>query len=276
MKTPAATGIKSAFVETPTGDYVRILRAGEGPIPVVFVHGWPACGRSYWPFLIHPGMRRACRIVAPDLPGFGQTRESAGPLTIERLARALCAVVESEFDRPCILVGASFGGRVALEAAALRPKLFSRMMLLAPLLHAGHANRNCVVRILRGFPRAARTLLRPPFTWAAGVWVLMRSIQTAGPGPKTWRHGIPMARDISHMRLQSSELASAVPDGRPLLTRLRVPTELWYGDRDWLLDVSDYESIPPRTGLTIRRLAGAGHGLQFSHVQQIVEAIVAR
>ena len=64
-------------------------------------------------------------VVAPDLRGFGQR-----PMGTEPFAHA--RDVEALLDGPAAVVGASLGGRVALELAVLRPDLVDRLVLIAP------------------------------------------------------------------------------------------------------------------------------------------------
>jgi 3-oxoadipate enol-lactonase len=65
------------------------------------------------------------RVLAPDLRGFGER-----PLQLEPFSYARDA--EQLLDGPTAVVGASLGGRVALELALLRPDLVERLVLIAP------------------------------------------------------------------------------------------------------------------------------------------------
>src|SRR5262245_28608311 len=108
---------------------IEILEAGEGP-PLLFLHS--AGGIYAWEGIL-PLLARNFHVYAPLLPGFGQ---STG---LDRL--------EDQFDlfllgfdiidalgieRPYI-VGESFGGWMAAEMAALRPREIGRLALAAPV-----------------------------------------------------------------------------------------------------------------------------------------------
>ena len=54
------------------------------------------------------------RVIAPDLRGFGERRLEPAPFSNVRDA-------EAALDGPAAVVGASLGGRVALELAVHRP-----------------------------------------------------------------------------------------------------------------------------------------------------------
>ena len=61
-------------------------------------------------------------VVAPDLPGFGQTPEPTGPFSF----------VDSVVSHlPAALVGNSMGGRVALNAALAFPERVPKLVLIA-------------------------------------------------------------------------------------------------------------------------------------------------
>jgi 3-oxoadipate enol-lactonase len=65
------------------------------------------------------------RVLAPDLPGFGD--EELEPPTVDYVGFAARLL-----DDPAAVVGCSFGGRVALELAGSHPELVSKLVLVAP------------------------------------------------------------------------------------------------------------------------------------------------
>jgi lipase len=69
-------------------------------------------------------------VVAPDLLGHGSSPYDP-PWSI---AAQLDAIVGTVGEQECMLVGHSFGGRLAFELAARRPALVSRLVLLDPAI----------------------------------------------------------------------------------------------------------------------------------------------
>lgn len=69
------------------------------------------------------------RVVRPDLRGFGETPMPGGSFSYVEDVVELLGTLDGG---PAVLVGASFGGRVALATAAARPDLVSRLVLLCP------------------------------------------------------------------------------------------------------------------------------------------------
>ncbi|MDD0860010.1 alpha/beta fold hydrolase [Arthrobacter alpinus] len=75
------------------------------------------------------------RVVAIDLPGFGDAAEPVEAMTMAQLGALLIEFVEAEnLGRP-VLVGHSMGTQVAAEAAAQRPDLFPELILVAPTVN---------------------------------------------------------------------------------------------------------------------------------------------
>jgi pimeloyl-ACP methyl ester carboxylesterase len=69
------------------------------------------------------------RVLAPDLPGFGDA--ALEPPTVDYVAFAAGLL-----DEAAAVVGCSFGGRVALELAGARPDLVRQLVLVAPGLES--------------------------------------------------------------------------------------------------------------------------------------------
>lgn len=117
---------------TPCGDGDMVWRIwGEGP-PLVLLHGnfgsW-----THWIRNIGPLSRRFT-VFAPDIPGFGESApapDQSTPAAIGRLvADGIAAVLPP--DTPFALVGFSYGGRMATEAALLLGDRVGMLVVVAP------------------------------------------------------------------------------------------------------------------------------------------------
>jgi pimeloyl-ACP methyl ester carboxylesterase len=266
--------IASVFEDVPGAGRARVLVAGEGREPLLLVHGWPACARVFWPLLTAPGLRARFRMLAPDLFGFGRSTLRAPRLTFAHEVEAVLAVARRA-GAPCLAVGTSFGARVLLEAVSEAPALFRRVVLLAPYLHRGLIESSVAGRLLARFPRQLRALHRPPWSLVTGLWAAAASLIASGVSASWARQAIPLIADVARMRAETVDLVGALPDGRPLLRELRVPLELWYGDRDRLLDTRELSGLAPLRGLTVVRVDGGGHALHDSHAPELAAALLA-
>jgi lipase len=102
---------------------------GEPGSPrVVCLHGVTSHGRHFAKLAEElPGFH----VLAPDLLGHGSSPYEP-PWSLDAHLGALVETVGAE---PAVLVGHSFGGRVAFELAARAPKLVPKLVLLDPALH---------------------------------------------------------------------------------------------------------------------------------------------
>jgi 3-oxoadipate enol-lactonase len=97
---------------------------GSGP-PVVLLHAG-VCDRRMWEPLL-PELAHRFLIIRPDFRGFGDS-----PLPPEPYADAedLATLLDHLQVSDAAVVGSSFGGRVALELAALHPDRVRELVLL--------------------------------------------------------------------------------------------------------------------------------------------------
>lgn len=95
------------------GTELAVQQRGAGQ-PLVLVHGFPLDGRMWNAQL--EGLADRCRVIVPDLRGFGRSGTSPPPVTMEQLADDLAAVLDAlGVDEPAVLCGLSMGGYVAFQ-----------------------------------------------------------------------------------------------------------------------------------------------------------------
>ena len=93
--------------------------AGSGSVGLVFIHGGLA-NRTFWDgelkqFAMH------YRVIAPDLPGHGESGTNRRRWGIPEFGADVQAVIEAEHLKKVVIFGNSLGGPVAIEAALLLP-----------------------------------------------------------------------------------------------------------------------------------------------------------
>jgi pimeloyl-ACP methyl ester carboxylesterase len=110
---------------------VHELRGGHGT-PVLFIHGLGSSGYMEWRFNLESTAIRH-RVFAPDLPGYGRTEKPQARYTIGYFARFIERYMDDRGLHSAAIVGASLGGRIALEIALEQPKLARRLVLVNAL-----------------------------------------------------------------------------------------------------------------------------------------------
>nr|WP_296071392.1 alpha/beta hydrolase [uncultured Actinoplanes sp.] len=94
--------------------------------PVLLLHS-TICDRRMWDPTVPALVAAGRRVIRCDLPGFGESPVPAEPYDTACRVREL-------ITEPTAIVGASGGGRVALEIAARWPQLVTRLVLLCTAL----------------------------------------------------------------------------------------------------------------------------------------------
>src|SRR5256885_15370603 len=110
---------------------VHHMHGGRGPA-VVFVHGLGSSGYVEWRQTLESTAARH-RVFAPDLPGYGRSDKPRARYTIPYFARFVQRYMNDRRLRSAVLVGASLGGRIALEVALEQPKLVRKLVLVNTL-----------------------------------------------------------------------------------------------------------------------------------------------
>jgi pimeloyl-ACP methyl ester carboxylesterase len=127
----SAVPLRSGFVDV-GGHRLHHTFGGRGAPPVVFVHGLGSSGYIEWRFNL-PDIARNHRVFAPDLPGFGKSPKPSLPYGVPLFAHAVEGYFRALRLRSPVLVGASMGGRVAIEVALRRPASVRKLVLVNAL-----------------------------------------------------------------------------------------------------------------------------------------------
>ena len=110
---------------------VFCIEAGAGA-PVVLLHGLGATSASMLPTLA--ALAPDHRVLAPDLPGFGDSDKPIRAYHPAFYARWLVAFLDRVGIERAVLVGNSMGGRIAIEAGLRFPARVDRLVLYSPSL----------------------------------------------------------------------------------------------------------------------------------------------
>ncbi len=227
-----------------------LFDSGSGP-PVLLLHGWGATKE-----LMVPVSQRlaGCRVVVPDLPGFGGTGAPPQAWGVHEYAGWVIGLLDRlGIDRTAI-VGHSNGGRIAIALAATHPGRVDKLVLTGSAgIRPRHGIRQRAgvgaFKLLRGAGRSQ--LLPPPLRELARRRAELR-------GSADYRAASGTVRG-SMVRLVNQDL-------RQLLPAIAAPTLLIWGERDTETPVSDgrlMERLIPDSGLVV--LDGLGH---FAYAEQ--------
>lgn len=183
-------------------------RTGSGDPEVLALHGW---GRDRTDLLPVLAGRDG---LSPDLPGFGASPPPPVGWGSREYAEALAPLLEAA-PRPLVLVGHSFGGRVAVQLAAGWPERVRGVLLTGvPLLRPAPSGARAPLRL-----RAAKRL--------HALGVVPASVVEA----QRRRYGSADYNAASGV-LRDSLVRLVNEDYRDLLPQVSAPVEMVWGAGD--------------------------------------------
>jgi len=251
-------------------------RVGEGPRPLVLLHGFLGASRNVTTLtrrLVAGDPRLS--VVALDLTGHGASPPLPRDADLATPARDVLATVDGlGLAGPARLVGHSLGGRVALRAGLLAPAALERIVLLdiSPSPVAPGETARLVAAVLGAPPAAAsRDAFRAYFRAAAvaeplAEWLLQNLVHEAGG----YRWGIDrQALADLHARSNAEDLWPAVEGPRPYgIACIR-------GGRSPYVSEADARRLEA-AGCPVDTVEGAGHFLHVDRPDELTERILAR
>jgi pimeloyl-ACP methyl ester carboxylesterase len=108
--------------------WMNVLDYGEGP-PVIFIHGLSGCWQNWLENI--PYFARDHRVIAVDLPGFGQSEMPVEPISISGYADTIDVLMTELGIDSAQIVGNSMGGFIGAELAIQHPARVERLVLAA-------------------------------------------------------------------------------------------------------------------------------------------------
>ena len=244
--TPASTRSAArpeSTAQIPAGS-IAYTRAGHGPV-VLLIHGLGGT-RATWNPVIEE-LARTHTVIAPDLPGHGQSDPPAGDYSLGAHASALRDLLVALRLPPATVIGHSLGGGVAMQTAYQFPERVQRLVLISsgglgtevtPILRFASSSpgAGAVLTALAALPGVVLTTVLslasvlPGGTPRTDTGSLVAGVKRLRD-PRQRRAFIRTARSVIDWRGQS---VSAI---RHLRTFVDMPVLLVWGGRD--------RTIPP-------------------------------
>ena len=242
---------------------IAIDAAGDGE-PLVLLHGVGA-SRNIWQHAT-PQLARTRLVLAPDLPGFGESPPVAAGFDLDRTADALADAIVARAAQPFDLVGNSLGGAVAAVLACRRPELVRRLVLVAPAGFNPHPRLlSEVAGHLGGSVTSLRRVLGTPFVANGAARRVLLWGSVAAPermAPSDARTMLQGSRGSS--RVGAAIASVLTSDLRDDLAASKVPLGLIWGEHDRVVPIAALGAIR-----AVRRDAIAETIPDAAHVPQI-------
>ena len=220
------------------GRRVRYIDEGEGP-EVLLLHGWGAPAETYRLIIDH--LKARCRVVAPDLPGFGGSEDPPEPWAVDDFVDFVQKFAAFAGLNSPVLIGHSNGGRIIIKLMNC-PTLPFAVPKIVLMDAAGIRAKHGPGYYVKVYSYKAAKRLLPS----------LAEKMRGKVGSADYKNASPVMRQTMVRALNE--------DLTPLLSGIRVPTLLIWGENDTATPLSDgqrMEKSIPDAGLVV--LKGAGH-----------------
>jgi len=233
--------------------------AGQGPV-LLLLHGWGSSA-ARWQKIVKEVAERGVRVVALDLPGFGDSTPPHAVWGIKEYAEFVRAFLEKMEEKNVVLAGHSVGGQIALQFALDNPSMVKKLVLMAP----------AAVRRPPGMREQALKGISKVLGYA--LYVAPVNVQT-----NARRIGYRLLRRPDYLRTYGvmREVFQKVirQDLTPMFPSVSVPTVLIWGDKDRITPLEDARLMEDEiSGAKLHIIKGSGHNLHVDAPKELAETL---
>jgi pyruvate dehydrogenase E2 component (dihydrolipoamide acetyltransferase) len=229
------------------------------------LHGWGGSKKSFDP-LREALKDRNIEVLTPDLPGFGDEPEPNRPWNTDDYASWVIEYIQnSKFkiqNSKFLLLGHSHGGRIAIKLVANHMLPIDHLFLCAA---AG-------IRHPRHFKRITGLILAK----AGKVLLSLPGLHKLEPLGKKFLYKLVRVHDYEKASdiMRQALINVSAEDLRPLLSKIDVPTEIFWGKDDGMTPYGDaliMKSEIPNS--VLHSYEGVRHAVHKDKAQDIADCI---
>lgn len=265
------------FIETRDGVELFFRELGEGA-PVVLIHGWPLNG-DMWEYQVPALVEAGHRVVTYDRRGFGQSDQPWDGYDYDTFADDLADLLEELDLAEVTLIGFSMGGgEVARYIGRYGTERLARAVLLGAvppfLLQTEEHPAGAPQAVFDGMIAGIKAD-RPQFFAEFGKSFYGLPDSGVSDGIQSWT--LTHALKASPQGTVDCVTAFGTTDFRKDLPKFDLPTLILHGDADAIVPIaiSAREAAKLIPGAVLKEIAGAPHGLFFTHKDEVNAAILA-
>jgi 2-hydroxy-6-oxonona-2,4-dienedioate hydrolase len=156
----------------------------EGTPPIILVHGLGVASRSMVP--LAKALAPSYHVLAPDLPGFGDSEKPPHVLNLAELTDCLAAWTRACGLERAVFLGNSVGCQLVVRLAVRHPELVERVVLQGPTMDPGARTMRqqtwLWIRNSRG-ERGSLTPIALREYWRCGLRCLLKTFRYALEDP---------------------------------------------------------------------------------------------
>jgi len=247
---------------------VSILGQAPSKRQLILIHGW-GINKAVW-HQLEQNLLDDIKIVAIDLPGYGQEDHIPSPYNVNNLAQVIAPHVQQA--EQSIVLGWSMGGLVAIELAKLYPQKISQLILVASnpkFVQAADWKFAVEKQVFINFANELKKDIKK--TIRRFIAIQAMGSPTAKEDIKTIYGLIAQHQPADYDSLNKGLDILLSSDQRDSLLSLTLPVLMIAGDKDSLvkLDALQYlceQNIQQhQNNLSLQVIEGAGHAPFISH-----------
>jgi len=238
---------KQIIVDKLVINYYCYQSSSENQKTLVFLHGWGADSHSWQP-ITSPLINQNYSVYLIDLPGFGQSQLLDGHFTLDKYAEVVDQLITKIGLDNIILVGHSFGGRIAIKLAGKHVLYIKKLILVDS---AGIEKKSRLIKFKTTIAKVLRPIFKPKIMH--GLRKKIYSLIGAGE-----YLAIPELSKIFGT-VTGEDLA-------PILNKINLPTLIIWGKHDQTTTIKDAQLIHKQIkNSKLEIIDNAGH---FSFIDQ--------
>lgn len=228
---------------------------------ILILHGWGVSGETYRTIT---GMlkEKGWVVFSPDLPGFGTEKLLKKAMNVDDYVNFIKGFIKNKKLSDVVLIGHSFGGRIAIKLAASKESAITGLILTGSAgIKPGLALYKRFITYMAislgelfrfSLLRKIKSRVRKIFYFAIGEW----DYYNAGDLRETFK------------KVVAEDLIDCLPN-------IRVPTLLVWGSKDNIIQPiygkMMEERIPHATLVVVE---GAGHKLPYANPKKFIGVIM--
>ncbi len=245
--------------------WMNVLDYGEGSgAPVLFIHGLSGCWQNWLENI--PFFAREHRVLAVDLPGFGESEMPVDEISISGYADTIDALMDELEIETAQVVGNSMGGFIGAEMAIRHPHRIERLVLAAA---AGLSIEHIRTQRKKGLRHRAENVAFFYLAWLASKSTIVarrRRLRTAlllivAAHPDRLPPALTIEQISGSGKPGFQDALEAMCDYpiRDRLEEISCPTLVVWGDKDRLVPVRDaavFEELIPEARSVVYKDTG--------------------
>lgn len=228
---------------------------------VIILHGWRLFGDKYIKLkkLLE---KKGYRVFSPDLPGFGKEKSPAKALDLDDYVNFVRNYIERKKISKAILIGHSFGGRIAMKLSARYPD-FVKSLILTGVPGFVPVKKPKILFFL-ALSRLGKVIFSvPPFSFIENP---ARKILYRAAGATDYMH--------AEGAMRKTFISIIREDLTKVMKNIKVPTFLIWGKEDLTVPLSVAKRMKEKIGRSqIFIIEGSNHGLPYDSPKEFLKVM---